>query len=266
LYRVTPDEVERFRQDGYVHLEGVLSEDEVAGLEETYASFMRGEIEVPGGDFCDMSADYRRPVEEYAVVNVMLPRKYHPALQDNVYERRAASIPEQLCGPDMTLDYDQLLAKSPFREDAVFEWHQDLAYWPDTPDTRTASFWLAIDDSTEENGCIHFLPGSHREPELRRHRPLLGDRKKSHTLVAEIDPERDTFRPTPISRGDVTVHHERVLHGSRGNSTAGWRRAYVIAFRARETVEAERRMGFTHSHNDDARVLDEVGVEGETRD
>ena len=62
------------------------------------------------------------------------------------------------------------------------------------------------------------------------------------------------------------MHHERVLHGSRGNSTAGWRRAYVIAFRARETVEAERRMGFTHSHNDDAHVLDEVGVEGESRD
>jgi len=266
LYRVTPEEVERFGRDGYVHLEGVLSKDEIAGIEETYSSFMRGEIDVPGGDFCDMSADYRRPVEEFAVVNVMLPRKYHPPLQGNVYERRAASIAEQLCGPHMTLDYDQLLAKSPFRDDAVFGWHQDLAYWPATPDTRTASFWLAIDDSTVENGCLQFLPGSHREPELRRHRPLLGDREDSHTLVAEVDPERDKFVPTPISRGDVTVHHERVLHGSRGNTTAGWRRAYVIAFRTRETVEAERRMGFTHSHNDDARVLDEVGVEGESRD
>lgn len=31
---------------------------------------------------------------------------------------------------------------------------KDLAYWPVTPDTRTASFWLAIDDSNEQNGCI----------------------------------------------------------------------------------------------------------------
>lgn len=259
FYQVTPEEVECFRRDGYVHLRGVLSEDDLAELEQTYDRFLRGEIEVAGRDFCDMSADYRRPVEEYAVVNVMLPRKYEPALRGNVYERRAASIAEQLCGPDMQLDYDQLLAKTPFRDDAVFQWHQDLAYWPITPDTRTASFWLAIDDATVENGCIHFLPGSQREPELRPHRPLHGDRKKSHTLVADVDPERDHFRPTPIARGDVTVHHERTLHGSPGNKTAGWRRAYVIAFRARETVAAERRMGFTHSHNDVPSVLESVG-------
>ena len=53
-------------------------------------------------------------------------------------------------------------------------------------------------------------------------------------------------RPVPIRRGDVTVHHERIVHGSGGNTTRGWRRAYVIAFRARETVALERRMGFTH--------------------
>jgi len=83
--------------------------------------------------------------------------------------------------------------------------------------------------------------------------------------VAEVDPERDHFRPTPIARGDVTVHHERTLHGSPGNKTAGWRRAYVIAFRARETVAAERRMGFTHSHNDLASVLESVGDRARNR-
>jgi hypothetical protein len=55
------------------------------------------------------------------------------------------------------------------------------------------------------------------------------------------------------------VHNERVLHGSGGNSTAGWRRAYVVAFRARETVAEERRLGFTHSHNDEKTVLERVG-------
>lgn len=264
-YPVTPEQLEAFERDGYVHLPGVLSEEEVAELEVVYDQFLRQEIEVPGRDFCDMSGAYDKPMEEYALVNVMLPARYFPAWRGNVYERRAAGIAEQLVGGDLALDYDQLLAKRPGAEDAVFAWHQDMAYWPDTPDTRTASFWLAIDDSTLENGCLRFLPGTHREPALRPHRPLRGDRDESHTMVAEVDEAADEIRPVPIRRGDVTVHHERVVHGSGGNSSDGWRRAYVMAFRARDTVERERAMGFTHSHNDAGDVLGSVGVEGQTR-
>jgi ectoine hydroxylase-related dioxygenase (phytanoyl-CoA dioxygenase family) len=162
----------------------------------------------------------------------------------------------------MVIDYDQLLAKRPFKSDAVFEWHQDQAYWPVLPDSRTATCWLAVDDSTLENGCMRFVPGSHREP-LRAHRPIKSDRGESHTLLTDVDPARDPIRPMPIRRGDITVHNERVLHGSGGNTTAGWRRAYVVAFRAAPTVAEERRLGFTHSHNDQREVLDRVGVEGQ---
>ena len=62
--------------------------------------------------------------------------------------------------------------------------------------------------------------------------------------------------------GDVSVHHERTLHGSGGNGSDRWRRGYVVAFRAQETIAAERALGFTHSHNDEVRVLRGVGREG----
>ncbi|MFT5292209.1 MAG: phytanoyl-CoA hydroxylase, partial [Planctomycetota bacterium] len=88
-----------------------------------------------------------------------------------------------------------------------------------------------------------------------------GDRDKSHTLVARVDKSCDEIRPVPIRRGDVTVHHERVLHGSGGNNTDGWRRAYILAFRAQATIAQERKMGFTHSHNDAPDVLGSVGRE-----
>jgi phytanoyl-CoA hydroxylase len=260
-YRVTEEEQERFRRDGYVHLRGVLSDDELAGIEATYARFLRREIHVPGKDFCDMSGDYGRPVEQYSIVNVMLPRRYHPEWRGNVYEQRATSIARALHGPDMELDYDQLLAKRPFKTDAVFEWHQDQAYWPVLPDPRTATVWLAVDDSTLENGCMRFVPGSHRGP-IRPHRPLKGGRGESHTLLTDVDPERDEIRPVPIRRGDVTVHDERVLHGSGGNLSDGWRRAYVVAFRSRATIAEERRLGFTHSHEDEPAVLERVGPTG----
>lgn len=263
-YDLTPDEIERFHREGWVHLAGVLGDDEMREIESVYAKFLRREIPVVARDFCDMSSDYARPIEEYSIVNVMLPRRYLPAWRDNIYERRAASIAAQLCGPDLVLDYDQLVAKPPRKGDAVFHWHQDLAYWPVTADTRTASFWLALDDATIENGCVRFVERSHTEKKLRAHRPMKGDRDKSHTLVADVDETRDRIVPGEIRRGDVTVHHERTVHGSGGNTSERWRRAYIVAFRARSAVEEERRIGFTHSHNDPLEVLERVGREART--
>ncbi len=260
-YRVSAEERHLFARDGYVHLRGVLAEDEVRAIEEVYDRFLRGEIHVPGKDFCDMSGDYARKPEQFSIVNVMLPRRYWPAWQGNIYEQRATSIAEQLCGSDMVIDFDQLLAKRPFKADAVFHWHQDMAYWIDTPDKRTATCWLAVDDSTIENGCMRFVPGSQAEPRLRPHRPLVsngGRREESHTLLCDVDEAVDTIRPAEIRRGDITVHGERVIHGSGGNRTKSWRRAYIVALRARSTVAEERARGFTHSHNDAPEVLGSV--------
>ena len=260
-YRVTPEERAAFERDGWVVLRGLLAPDELAELERLYQRFLAREIRVSGRDFCDMAADYGRPIEEFSIVNVMLPRRYHPPLAGNLYERRAADVAAQLCGPDLDLDYDQLVAKPPGKADAVFHWHQDLAYWPVTPDTRTASFWMALDETDLDNGCVQFVSGSHREPHLRTHAPLHGDREKSHTLVATLD-AGDTPVPARLHPGDVTVHHERTLHGSGGNTSGRWRRGYVVAFRSRATIAAERALGFTHSHNDGVGVLRSVGREG----
>jgi len=74
------------------------------------------------------------------------------------------------------------------------------------PDTRTASFWLAIDDATVANGCLQFVPGTHREDRLRHHGPLHGDRDKSHTLVA-------TLQPTDVPK----VYHPSLLPQCSGH-------------------------------------------------
>jgi phytanoyl-CoA hydroxylase len=258
-YVVSDAEREAFHRQGYVHLHGLLTGDEVDELADVYDRFLRREIEVPGKDYCDMAGDYGRDPDDFSIVNVMLPRRYHAAWIGNVYERRAASVAAQLVGTGMDLDYDQLLAKQPFKDDAVFAWHQDMAYWPDTPDTRTATLWLAIDDSTVDNGCMRFVPGTIGEPALRPHVPQFGDRGTSHALGTDLR-DTDVVVDVPIRRGDVTVHNERVMHGSGGNRTAGLRRAYILAFRSTDTIRIERELGFTHSHNDDHDVLDSVGT------
>ncbi len=197
VYEIDDLDRKTFAEDGFVHLAGVLSEDEVAEIEVVYDRFLRREIEVPGNDYCDMAGDYGRKPEDFSIINVMLPRRYYPAWQGNVYERRTAHIAAQLCGDGMTIDYDQLLAKQPYKEDAVFAWHQDMAYWPDTPDRRTATFWLAVDHSTVENGCMRFVPATVHEPSLRPHTPVYGGRGTSHALGAELR-EDDVVIVKPI--------------------------------------------------------------------
>lgn len=257
-YDVTDDERARFERDGYVHLPAVMSDDELAELDGVYDAFMRGDIAVEGRDLADMvTGEFGTDPTTYAIFNVMLPRVYFPAWQDNAFERVGRSIAEQLCGEGMTLDFDQLLAKQPGRVDAVFAWHQDQAYWINTDDRRTATCWLAMDDSTVDNGCMQFLPGSHHEP-VRPHRPAGASREEQHTLVTDLRPD-DRPVPVPIRRGDMTVHNEGVLHGSGGNTTtSSWRRAYINAYRSIETVRRERELGFTHSHNDSQDVLARV--------
>lgn len=81
-YLLTPEEIASFRRDGYVHLRGVMSEDEMADIDAVYERFLRGEIAVTGKDFNDMTTgEHGTDPRGYAVVNVMLPRKYYPQWQ-----------------------------------------------------------------------------------------------------------------------------------------------------------------------------------------
>lgn len=254
-YLLTAEQVRAFHEEGYVVLDGVLSEEEIATFEPTYDLFIRGGVPDMGRDFCDMSGPYTRAFEDFELVNAVLPRVYRPELQGNVYERRAESIARQLLDDTATLDYDQFLAKRPRKGGAQFAWHQDLGYWPTTPhDSLTATVSLALDDADDENGCLRVVPGSHREPELRPHRPVhrssgSGERDEGHTLSIELTDD-DRVVSLPVKRGSVSVHNERIVHGSPGNDSDRWRRTYIVAYRYGPTVDYEREIGFTHSHND----------------
>jgi hypothetical protein len=254
-YILTQEQIESYLRDGYLVLSQAVDEAELQSVEPTFDKFIRGEVTGMARDFCDMSGPYGRAFEDFNLVNAMLPRVYETALVDNVFERRASSIARQLLGDGAQLDYDQFLAKRPRRPEAVFAWHQDLGYWPSgTPDTATVTCSLALDDATLDNGCLRVVPGSHLEPTLRPHRPLTWSsvpelRQDAHTLSVALG-ESDRAIALPVKRGDVSLHNERIVHGSSGNHTDGWRRTYVIAFRSRRTVEYERSIGFTHSHND----------------
>ncbi|EIE21626.1 PhyH-domain-containing protein [Coccomyxa subellipsoidea C-169] len=251
-YLVSEQDKEHFKQKGYVHLKAVIQEEELQDIiQPVYEAFLRGEIPVSGSDLCDMSGAKGRTPYEFTVYNVMKPRTYYKEWQGNLYEKRCKDIADQLQSTnDMEPDYDQILAKRPHSPDAIFAWHQDMAYWPPTAETATATCWLAISDATIENGCMRFVPGSHLEPQIRPHAPVGASREESHALHTVLR-EEDIVEHAPISRGDITVHNESVIHGSGPNLSDGWRHAYVLAFRRASAIREERAMGFTHSHNDE---------------
>ncbi len=211
-----------------------------------------------GKDFCDMSQPYGTPVEDFQLVNVMLPSKYRPELAKNIFFQLAQNISNQLYQDgEAAMDYEQFLAKKPSKAGAEFAMHQDLGYWPKTKNTWTATFSLALTDADLENGCLQVLPGTNTEPELRKHVPKNysdtneeeGSRNDSHTLVIETHPNEKVIY-LPVKRGSVTIHDERIVHGSAGNESDTWRKTYIIAFRDVKTIAEERAIGFTHSHND----------------
>lgn len=262
-YFLSPEQIEKFHADGYVVLRDVLSEEELFTIAPDFEKFISGQVPGMERDFCDMNGPYDRRFEDFSLVNAMLPRHYSPHLRGNPFELRAASISCQLIGPTATLDYDQFLAKRPNKPDAVFTWHQDMGYWPTgTPSPLTATCSLALDDATAENGCLRVVPGSQKAG-LRPHRPLHeGGRDQSHVLSVELTPA-DQVVELPVRRGDITVHDERIIHGSGGNhSLDRWRRTYIIAFRTKACVDFERSIGFTHSHNDKVNWQTHLGALG----
>ncbi len=257
-YQVTAEERQQYADQGYLILNGFLTEEEMEFLDPWFDHFIQGKEPNMAKDFCDMSQPYGTPIEQFRLVNAMLPSHYRPELANNIFQQVAQSVADQLYDGQAVMDYEQFLAKKPQKEAAEFAMHQDLGYWPKTDNTWTATFSLALSDSDLQNGCLQVCPGTNKEPQLRQHVPKNfqgdsaeegGQRDDSHTLVIEMLPG-DEIVYLPVRRGCVTIHDERIVHGSAGNTSDQWRKTYVMAFRDRETVRQERAMGFTHSHND----------------
>ncbi len=151
-----------------------------------------------------------------------------PCFHDLVFLPAIVRIAEQLLGGPVRLWHDQLFVKPP-RDGAVVEWHQDYSYWTRTKPVAHLTCWIGLDDSTEENGCIRYIPGSHRWDLLPRYH-LSGD--MSHVFQFLNDEQRAAFDPFAVilSAGQASFHHPITLHGSYENTSPRPRRAVVINF------------------------------------
>ena len=228
-----------FDRDGYLTVGGLLQTAEVDEYRSLYDRFLSGAIEV-GGRRSDLGAgaDLVRPGVEN-ITQVMWPSESVPELRASPAYQRALAVAREILGDDLAFDFDMLIDKAPGTATPT-PWHQDCAYWIDLPDRRAASCWIALDDATVENGCMWFVPGSHRLPTRPHHPAGRGGG------ALECDGSESEGVAVPLAAGSCTFHHGGTMHYSRGNSTAGHRRALIVNFRPQAMVDLERARGFDH--------------------
>jgi len=132
-----------------------------------------------------------------------------------VSDDRLLEIAEQFVGPDIALFASHYICKPPYSGRPVL-WHQDGAYWPLEP-MEVVTLWLAVDESTPENGGLRVIPGSHHEDlhEIRAREDfdsVLGSE-------SAVNVDESLAVGLTLSPGDVEVHHPSIMHGSAANTS-----------------------------------------------
>ncbi|MGH9968817.1 MAG: phytanoyl-CoA dioxygenase family protein [Pyrinomonadaceae bacterium] len=149
-----------------------------------------------------------------------------PGFHDLLWNPAFLVPASQLLAGAVRFWHDQIFYKPP-HHGGVVAWHQDYSYWTRTQPMAHLSCWIGLDDSTRENGCLHYVPGSHRWKLL----PVTGLAKNMEAIQAVLTEEqKQHFKPVAIElkRGEASFHHPLMVHGSYENSTERPRRAAVI--------------------------------------
>lgn len=132
----------------------------------------------------------------------------------------------QLLGGAVRFWHDQIFSK-PAHHGGVVAWHQDYSYWTRTKPMAHLSCWIGLDDSTQENGCVHYVPGSQRWNLL----PVTGLADDMDSIQTALTAEqKQEFKPVAIElkKGEASFHHPLMVHGSFENRTDRPRRAAVL--------------------------------------
>jgi len=150
-----------------------------------------------------------------------------PAFHDILWNPAFTVPASQLLGGPVRFWHDQLFCK-PAKHGGVVAWHQDYSYWTRTKPMEHLTCWIALDDASIDNGCLHYVPRSHRWDLL----PITGLAGDMDAIKEVLTPDQwhDFNNPVPIEikKGYATFHHPLLVHGSFANSTDRQRRATVI--------------------------------------
>ncbi|HVU90071.1 MAG TPA: phytanoyl-CoA dioxygenase family protein [Pirellulales bacterium] len=227
-YKLSDEQVRFFHENGYVSGIQVLDDAQVEALREELARLF--DPNCPGHEFfyeyhSNESTDPAR-VLFHALGAWRITAGFHDLLWHPAFTVPAS----QLFDGAVRFWHDQLFCK-PAKHGGVVAWHQDYSYWTRTRPMAHLTCWIGLDDADRDNGCLQYIPGSHRWDLL----PITG-------LAGGMDAIREVltreqvaqFQPKAIelTKGQCAFHHPLMIHGSFENRTDRPRRAVVVnAFR-----------------------------------
>jgi ectoine hydroxylase-related dioxygenase (phytanoyl-CoA dioxygenase family) len=219
---LTRSQLEQFSRDGFLALPSLLQPSDIhearALLDPLFARYQELPSEITrdvgsatAGDSSVRSAEINRPT--------LLDGRLK---QSRVF-RNCRAIAAQVIGPTAAYAFDHAIYKAPNNQSET-PWHQDHAYTGQRRPFRTVHFWVPLQDVSLENGCMHFLPSSHRQG-FRQHARKMNE----HVLAAaDIDPANAIVCPLPI--GGMTMHSPLTLHYTGPNRTSVVRGAWILHF------------------------------------
>jgi ectoine hydroxylase-related dioxygenase (phytanoyl-CoA dioxygenase family) len=223
-YRLSDEQVALFHEQGYLSGVRLLSDQQVEVLRQELAGLV--EPSHPGRRLfyeynSNESADPSR-----VLLHALGAWRITPGFHDILWNPAFTVPASQLLAGTVRFWHDQLFCK-PAHHGGVLAWHQDYSYWTRTRPMSHLTCWIGLDDATHDNGCLQYIPGSHRW-QLLPVTGLAGDMNAIQTVLSAE--QKQQFRPVAIElkKGECAFHHPLMVHGSYENSTDRPRRATVI--------------------------------------
>ncbi|MEO5601663.1 MAG: phytanoyl-CoA dioxygenase family protein, partial [Cyclobacteriaceae bacterium] len=232
-YRLSDDQVNFFREFGYLSGIKLLDDHQVASLNKELDEIK--EPSHPGNhlfhEFHTNESTNPDHVLFHSLGHWRITSGFHDALWNPAFVVAASQLLEN---KPVRFWHDQLFYK-PAHHGGVVAWHQDYSYWTRTKPMQHLTCWVALDDVSTENGCLYYVPKSQHWGLLDKP-ALAGD---MNGINAFLNPEqtKEFAKKVPIEmkKGYGTFHHPLMVHGSYENKSARPRRAFVLNVFADET-------------------------------
>ena len=238
-FRLDDAQVHFFEENGYVAGVRVLDGPGLEAVREAVERLRRGES--PRRHLLyEVDEEYARDPENHAF-HCLGGWRAEEALHDLVFHPAATVPAAQLLRTErLRFWHDQVFYK-PARHPGVVAWHQDFSYWTRTLPVNHVTLNIVLDDTSPGNGCLHYVPGSHRWPLL----PPVSFGRDMDAFRGFLPEElRDGFRPVPVPlrAGEASIHHPLTVHGSYANPSDRPRRAAVLNYMGPDTRSTEGRI------------------------
>lgn len=224
-YRLTDMQLQFYHDNGYVAGVRILDDSQVEQLRTELQDLFDPHYE--GNSLFHEFHTNESTDPSRVLFHALGAWRIKPSFHDLSWSPAFTVPASQLLGGSVRFWHDQLFCK-PARHGGVVAWHQDYSYWTRTQPMNHLTCWIALDDSSRDNGCLQYLTGSHRWP-LLPITGLAGDMDAIRQVLSE-EQMQEFERPVAIElkKGEASFHHPLMVHGSFANSTDRPRRATVI--------------------------------------